>query len=314
MTQGDLTFNRNLAAVLAFTVMYESGQEYPREWCGNVVNGDPPAPAPTESTRDMLNALSEGLPRLLNTVSTNTLPYERANLRASQETSPAYAQLQADIYSQFGPQLNSIGQDIARSNALSQSETDRQVVGSDSAKELVRGTEALQREVDPEFYKNREVTSDKYQDLLGGMDPNKLSGAELANVERANNRSNIGRGIADSGSNIGAVSNALQFDNRLQQKRSALSDALANFGQIQGGSRSGVDAFQLTTGKPSNTSFGQNNLLGANQNVQGNVSGQANNLLGQVGENTRTGMNINANRRDAFDRVNEGLNSTLGNL
>lgn len=296
----------NISIILAHTIMYEQEQLYPSIYCKEFhAGGDPPAPTPQETTAQSIASLTQGLPGLLKVISSNAPAYEQSQADLAKTIAPQQAALQAELYRLYGPQLNDTGSDIARSNALSQAETDRLVTGSPGAQALVSNTNDLQKTLDPEFYKNREIASSKFQDLLSGMDPNKLTSGEIANVERTNNRSNIGRGIADSDSNIGAIGNALQFDNRLQAKKSALSQALANFSNIQAGSKSGVDAFQLTTGKPSNTSFGQNNLTSANQNQFSNVSNQANGLLGNIFQSANNSANINSQRRDSLDRFNE---------
>lgn len=306
-----LTFNISL--VLAHTLLLEyKGQEpFGESWA--LGGGDPAAPSASESTGQQMQALIQYLPSFLKTVSGQIQPTEQALINSSKAISPQKEQLSTDLYRQFGPQVNKIGSDIAAQNALSQSSSDAAVANSGSAKSLVQGTSDLSRLIDPEFYKNREATSAKYLDLIGGMDPNRLSGAEAANAERGLNRLNESSGNANTPNNpTAAIANAGVFGQALNAKRSLLSQALAGFAPIQSGSRSGIDTFQMTTGKPSMPAFGQGNLGGAVP--VGQWAQQAGmGFLDQTGQNQRAGMDINSQRRDSLDRAT-GVVGALPNV
>lgn len=159
--------------------------------------------------------------------------------------------------------LTKYGGDIANQNValdriaqLGQGETNLQV-------------QKLAKQADPEFYKLRELIGQKGADLLGGMDPNKLTESEIANLERTNNRNNIGQGTANTGSNLAAVKNALTFDDRLQNKRNSLTNTLTAIGNIAPNLKSGF--------------FGNN--TGANGQTQAQIGGTFSGNTGQLASN-----------------------------
>src|SRR5213075_2028490 len=97
--------------------------------------------------------------------------------------------------------------------------TDASLLGG-AGKDVTQRTLELNKLVDPEFFNLRSGIASKGQELLAGQDPNKLSEAERAEVERNVNRSNVGRGVVGSGSQTAAIGNAMSFGNKLTDKRS----------------------------------------------------------------------------------------------
>lgn len=272
------------------------------------MGADPPAQNPGESTAQTLQGLIQNLPDLVKVVGANILPYEQSMQNAANIIAPQNQQLQADLYSKFAPQLNKVGQDIYNSNVSNTAAADLNALkgpGADLNKEVLR----QQEEIDPEFFANRAAAGQKFQELLGGMDPNKLSGSELAQTERGINRLN-----AQNGANPTASSTLLNaagtFGNALTNKRSQLLQALDTFQGVQAGSKSGIDAFQTATGKPANNNYGANQLTGslAGQLGQGTQS-LSSNLLGVSQANVSQANDINSQRRDSLDRAAQILGS-----
>lgn len=299
----------NIALVLAHSIQYEIEQQYPD--CKNILNvgNDPAAPSVNESTGDMLQAYIKYLPDLLKSTSAQVLPTEQAQLAASQQISPAYSKLQADIFSQIAPGLNKTGQDIARSNAMSSAESDKAVLAGPGRDLVTQGLETA-KIADPEYYKTREATGGQLSNLLGSFNLNGLSGGERAEAERSINRGNAGRGLGNNEGTLNTVSNAMNFGNAFQQKRQNLQSAIGSATAFLGnGAKSGVDVFQQATGRPSVPNQGAAQFLGNNQNIGQTAQGMGLNLLGQIGQNQQSAMNINANRRDTWDRVAQAFGS-----
>lgn len=192
------------------------------------------------------------------------------------QTSPLLGQSQLDIFKNFGPQFAQTQAEIDRIGRAGTAQTDLDIartIGRDLTGELA----SQDRMVNPEFYQGREAFLGKGLDLLGGMDPNKLTESEIANVERTANRSNIGRGVASSGSNTAGIQNALMFDDRLQNKRNQLNNVLTSFGNTLPGLRADFNTL-FATGKQNVNQDALNAILptqqlGLAQNIDKNVQG-----------------------------------------
>lgn len=303
----ELSFLANLATVLAHTVWYEQKQWALARGVDDARNGgDPPAPTASETTAAQLQAYTQYLPGLFEVLRPEQQKAEQATLDLQREFQPQLADLNVELLKQYGPEYNQVGADLARQNQQLQAENDLAILQGTGRDVITAATEA-QRLADPEFYKTREVTSKAYQDLVNSYDLSGLSPTEAANIERMTNRSNSRGGVAGVGSPSTTTANAFAFDDKLQQKKSNLANVLNMYGNFQQGNRSGVDTFQLTTGKPSVGAYNQNLFQGVQPfgNASAEASGTANNFLAQTGENARQTNTINANRRDTLDRVNE---------
>lgn len=277
--------------------------------------GGDPAPMPTnESMAQIIDAVVKGLPSLAHVVSQELPKSEQAQIDVKKKIAPQEQQLSADLYRQFGPILNSIGQDIYRQNQLAQTTTDSDILAG-KGKDLAANALALQRSVDPEYFSTRAATAKSWQGLLDGLDPNTLSGGELASVERGLNRGNFNAGLSSAPSAQTGVRNALQFSDRLNQKRAMLSQALGNAPGIAQSTRSGLDPYAMATGKQANQQFGAHAFTGATpQGFGQSTMGLTSGLLGEAGQNQRQFNDIQANRRDSLDRFNESFSSVVGSL
>ncbi len=155
---------------------------------------------------------------------------------------------------------------------------------------------------DPEFFNIRDAIGKSATALIAGQDPNKLTGSEIANTERATNRSNIGRGLEGSGSNTAAVSSALTFDNKLQQKRNNLLNTLTNIGNFSPNLKSGAFNYAAATGQGA-----QANATNAFNQSSGQTSQLGGQLLGQAGQIQQQRVDVQANKIPGWQRVVSSL-------
>lgn len=303
------TFELNLSSVLAYSLVLDSKTRYsPNGIVDDARNGGDPTPTNAgESTASVLNAYTKYFPQLMQASAGAVAPTERELFKSRLEISPQEQELNAQLYNHFGPKLNAIGQQIARQNALSQAETDRQVQ-SGTGKDLITSNLELNKIADPEFYASRALVGDGLRKLLSGMDPNKLTGSEEANVERAVNRSNATNAAWNPRSQLTGISSALQFDDRLQQKRSQFGQAIALAAGALPSTRSGIDTFQLTTGKPSVSDYGAGKFTGV-KNTGQETFGMGNNFLQGINATQIQRNQLYSNKRDSLDRVNETMSS-----
>lgn len=278
---------------------------------GVMCGGDPPAPTANESTAAMLQAYSEHLPELSRVTAEQLLPFAQAQQHANAVINPQQLALQTQLYQQFGPQLNEIGNQIARQNAVAQAGTDLAVLQG-PGNELIKQGLAAQQLVDPEFFRTRALASDKTAELLNSVNLGGLSGGERAEIERSTARDNAARGI-EAPTATSTVSNAMNFGNALNNKRAVLANAINTATSFLPASKTGIDPFQVATGRSGTANTGENKFTGTND-VGGAGTQLANNVLGQIGSFQNTAMGINANRRDSLDRFGQVMDSTLGNI
>ena len=257
----------------------------------------------SEGTGDSVRSLAKYLPQLAQATAQNVGPYEQALFQARSTIDPQQSALDESLYRYFGPRLSQIGSDIQRQDALNTSSTERDVLAGPGG-QTARAAQSLNEELDPEYYGIRAQGASKLSDLLAGQDPNNLTGAEMANVERGLNRTNRANGTRDVRSSQGAISNAMTFGSALDNKRNTLLNTINAIPQNLAAMKSGFDAFQVATGRPS---YGQNPAAGQFQTGRAgfgsNVQGMSSNLLGEAGQNIRQTQSLTANRRDGLDRA-----------
>lgn len=269
--------------------------------------GDPAPNTPAESTKQMLDSVIAGLPDLLATYSKNVAPTNQTLLEARKLLAPQEQQFNIDLAKQFQPQLA----DIYTQTALDQANADSRVLDKTS---LIDSVLNAQKKVDPEFFANREAAGKGFTSLLSSLDPTRLDDNELASVERGVNRTNAGRGLTGAPSNSAAISNALTFGDRLNDKKDRLTNALNTFSGIQSGSRTGIDPYKVATGKSAASDFGGTKFTGTSGGSNtSDIMGLTSGLLGEAGQNTRQYNDLESQRRDSLDRASQ-LMSSLPNV
>ncbi len=229
-----------------------------------------------KSGEDLVYNLEDKLPRVLQAINQQAPDAARAQLAADQAYNPGYLQLTTDLYKQYAPQLNQIGNEINRANTLYDANTDQQLmagVGGQNARSAL----ALQRELDPQFYANQDLIGNKQQALLNSVDPSRLTTGELENVSRGLGRS--GQSFLPGGLN--AASSAMTFGNALAGKQDRFSSYLSQASNGLSALRSGVDGFGVATKKPTQANQG-NNLFGLTQGTGNQAYTTGNNFMSGV--------------------------------
>jgi len=200
-------------------------------------------PQSDDMMKDVAKGLRKGLPIAQQAIGEGLEPMEQYLLDAQGNIEPQRIDLLEKLYTQLNSEggLAEQGRDFNRTEREFSAQTDLdllQGVGGDRA----RAAQQLMDELNPEQASARRQAGISAEQLLQSLDPNKLSGGELAETERFVNRSNVSGGVADSGSNTAAIKNALQFSDRLQARRAQLGSAL---GTVMPGINSlGTNAFQ----------------------------------------------------------------------
>lgn len=264
---------------------------------------------------DQVQAITDLLPAYNQAVSGQIIPNAQATLAAQQATSPGLAKLMTELYGTYGRQLNDIGNDINRTNALSQVGTDTAALNQ-ARQTLIPSALEAAKAYDPEYFATRELSANRLKDLLNSIDLGSgLSPVEQREVEQGLAQEGHRRGTAGTPSSLDTVSNAMQYGqagfNRLQTNRSALSTAIANATASLPAFKSGVDVFQVATGKSAMPNLGNSQFTGVNNvnNAASQSLGLATNLSGNANQLDITKMNIDANKKDWADYMNQVTSS-----
>lgn len=262
----------------------------------------------------MLASLTAYMPELVAAYNKALPELERQAMATRKEIAPQESQLNFELYKQFGPLVNAVGQEIYKSNQIAQTKTDKEILEG-SGKELTKAALENAKMVDPEYYKTREATAKSYTDLLSSLDPNSLSNGEMTAVERSLNRANQNAGLLGSSSRQAGIRNALNYSDRLTAKKGMLTQALGNAPGVAQATKSGMDPYMMATGKTSYPQLGGNALSGTTPaNFGQSASNLTGGMLNELGQNSRNSANINANRRDGLDRFNETFSSVVGSV
>jgi len=264
-----------------------------------------------EGTGKQVQSLAKWLPRLAESTAGAIGPYEQSLFNSRSNIDPQNLALDESLAKYFLPRFSQIGTDIQGQEALNTAQNELNVVNG-SGGDLARAGLALNKEIDPQYYNLRETGANKFTDLLNGQDPNRLTGSEMANVERGLNRTNRVGGVADVPASSSAIRNAMTFGGALDKKRNTLVNTLQALPQNLASMKSGTDAFQVATGRPS---YGANPATGqystGRSGFGANVQSMSQGLLGEAGQNQRQTQDLTANARDALDRVNETAGTAL---
>lgn len=265
--------------------------------------GDKQAPTANESTADIMQALTKFLPGYMEVANAQLLPQATAQLEAAQSISPAYQQLITDLYSQFAPQMAKAGAEVERINRTGAADTDLAILRG-SGGELAKEGQRIDRILNPEYYASREAASAKLAELLGAIDID----APNIEAERLVNQENVRSGNISGPSNAtNTVSNALSFGNERMKRVNALGQAIGV----------ATNLIPATVGQfnPINTALNRNSTnAGSNQFTgvtnPGNQSyDAASGMFNNITQLKMQQNDINANRRDILDRMNETTSS-----
>lgn len=268
-------------------------------------------------TAQQTQALTDLLPYITSAVNAGAVPSAIAQYQASAATSPAYANLMTQIYNQYGPLLNQIGNEILRQNTLSQAETANQVLEGPGAR-TVQDTMNLQQGVDQPFYDVRDAGARRIQDLLSSIDlSGSLNAGERREVDQGLALEGSRRGTLNAPSATDTVSNAMRYGEaghaRQQEAKSNLAQAIQSAAAFLPASKSGIDAFQVATGRTSMTNPGGALFPGVNQSGQNSSFGLAGNILGNMTGIQTTNSQLDAQKKDWLDQFNQ-LTSGLANI
>jgi hypothetical protein len=268
--------------------------------CSVCLSGDSSAPSANESTHDMMQALTRNLPAYMEAQNAQVLPQAKTQLEASQYLTPAYSKLLDDIYRQYAPSMATTGAEVERINRTGAAKTDLEILTGVGG-QMTEAAQALDKKLNPEFYKTREAASGKLGELLGSINLNDPS----VEAERQINQENVRSGNLGNNSATNTVANALDFGKERMGRQAMLGQAInaaTNFLQPSQGQFNPVN----TALNRNSTNTGENRFAGV-QNPSSQAYDSANGLMNNISSFQNNAMQINSNRRDSLDRVNETM-------
>lgn len=267
---------------------------------------DPPAAPANESTDSMLQAYIANYPGMIAATQQGVVPLANANLLASQTTSPAYAQLQAQLLRQYAPEMTAIGNELNKQTALANAASDLAVLGG-PGKQLVQQSVDTAKIADPEYYAARAQTGNQLANLLSSINVNGFTPTESRELQGELTRQNAARGNLNNPSQLATLQNAAQFGSALQGKREALANILNTSANTMPTLRSGTDVFQVATGRPSMPNFGQTQFTGVQKNNDSSNTQLAGGLLNNISAIKQQEVGINSQRMGTGEKVFNGL-------
>jgi len=246
----------------------------------------------------VLQAYQKNLPGLSNSITSQILPTEQAQLEAQQKLSPQQNQLQLDTYAKYAPQFSAVGQQIVGQDQAMQAQNNINAL-KQSGGALGEVEQNIDRGLNPEWYKQREQSATNLTNLFNSLqDPNAgATASDQAEIARGLAQQNNASGVlapnattaAAAGMAFGQQGEALR-----KQRQEAIQGALGTAQGVMAGDRSpNVNPIGTITGQPV-TNFG-----GAqNPNQTAAVGGMASNIGDQMFAATNN-MQMQRNQIDA---------------
>jgi len=250
---------------------------------------DPKAKSAGNVTAGTTASYQKNLPKIMTAINNMIQGNELAKLQSAELTAPRYNTLQTNLANQM---------------ATSVAQNDADILNTSGRQRAATATE-IDKGINPEFYTARAAGLDSLLGQLKMLDLDKANpeAERLVNLENARS-GNIGN--PTDGTN--AVKNALQFGDERLKRSAALTNALNTANNFMGASKASFDPFGRSTAT-ANIGGGTSVNPSSFRDAGGDVVATGNNLLGQIFGYQNTAANINANRRDVLDRMNETTSS-----
>ena len=262
--------------------------------------------APSQEYQDLANqvrSVSDLLPYYSQAISAQKIPDAMGQLAADTATTGPRLALQESLQRQYGPIFDQLAAESNLRRAQYSAANDAAVIKGPGKDLIAQALEAAKL-ADPEYYGTRTKTANSVGALLDQTTANLgsgLSATERDEVGRGLALEGARRGTANAPSNLDTVANATAFGAagraRETQNQNQLSQAIAASTAFLPAAKSGVDAFQVATGRPSATMDNRFNTNTANADAGSAAQGLLN-----------TGASFwttNANNAAAMQRQND---------
>lgn len=214
-------------------------------------------PTNTDESVEIIKKSMHFLPQVADVIREQYKPQAQAELDIAREYSPELGKLGTQMLGTTGKDMSRIGQELSREEQMSAAQTEADILNGPGS-ETFRKSLELQKEADPEYYKNREsIISELDKAFTALGDPNQLSKGESEGIARA-----LGRTNSPVSSPMQTISNAMTFGEN-QAKRRAEHAGLINLRNSSAPAlKSGMDAGAVAGRRTVLPNFGQANYTG----------------------------------------------------
>jgi hypothetical protein len=218
---------------------------------GDLIRGEPKPYSAGRQGTQISGAFAGAYPEIASTMRSQIPLDERALFDVRRELSPQEQELQAQLYETFAPRY-----------------TEAELANLRGAGgQVVRESEGLAREIDPEYYQTRARSSELLQELMQGG----LTGGERTSIERGLRSSGVDRGLDNNPSGTEQFRHAIEYGgaarDRLGQALAMATQSLPSFrttsgAQVQGQANQSLGNINNQLG---NTNFGEQTRETGNQ-------------------------------------------------
>jgi hypothetical protein len=198
---------------------------------------------PSKAAAQDIQRIQANLPAFLQTYYDQLPLAAQAQLAADMATTPGYAELGSNLYGQYMPEYAQVGRDELAKDALSAAQTEYDIA-SGSGSDLAQLAMQLQRAEDQPYYDSRDLVARGMADFFSGQNPNALSGAERAEMEKT-----TARQVGYNPSAMNFAAGAMNTGQALQEKQSRFADNVAKMSSAVKPLQSGMDMTKIATGR-----------------------------------------------------------------
>jgi hypothetical protein len=167
----------------------------------------------------------------------------RAQLAADTAVAPGYAALGANLYGQYMPQYSAVGRGELAKDALAAAQAEYDIA-SGSGSRLAELAMGLQRREDQPYYASRDLIAGGLADWFAGQNPNALSGAERAEMEKT-----TARQVGYNPSAMNFAAGAMNTGQALEAKQGRFADNVTRLSSAIKPMQSGLDMTRIATGR-----------------------------------------------------------------
>ena len=247
--------------------------------------------------------LEQFMPQIMEQLARSSLPTAQALLDNNKILAPQQAQLEADLFSRYGPGIAGISNQIAADQAKAASQTELDLANTTGA-DLVRKAVEFQGMVDPEAEATKRSVSAGLQQFLASQGGGKLNASELEQISRGLGR----RGDANMpASGLKTLQAAQTFGDAGRKRWAEFGNALGLAASTIPSLRSGISGFEVATrrqvGQDPTARLSNPGFTSANQSNTENI-GFANNILSNTAANQKA---VAANQKSTLGKIGQGV-------
>lgn len=250
----------------------------------------------------VFNSYLQYLPYLSQMTASQELPLAMAQYGATAATQPLYNALNLQQLQQYALPEAQVGQDIARSNALSGAQTNLmqlQGAGGDAAAYAQGLTNALNPAL--------AAANSGAARAVNAINLQGLSPGEAAATERALNQANVGTGNLGLMNNTNAIANAMNFGGAFNSKIGLLNNATNAAANAANASTNAINPVNVALGQPNTSTmsnFGAGQFQPTSATTGTGTAGNAFSFGGGLLGNQSSMMNAQTGASSALQQTN----------